>query len=168
MGAVKRILFITSVSIIIIILFFRILIALSPLEYSSHHTGTVVNTVMHIWLAIAIAFTLTGTLRDKDNTLTIVFKILLTLLASFLAIASLVVLSFLNMCNSVNKKTLYHNKKSASVTIVVGEYGCGATDSGPSVPGVFCVRPVMPGLNWATRLDTLAIDTRQWVSVPDR
>lgn len=155
-----RIIFITSLGIIAFIIGFRMLAALTPLEYSSPYAEKVVNTTTGICIPLAIVITLTGTLRDNESFFTGIGKVALTI---FVALFSLVIIVFtsLDFCGWSDRNTLFYNKRSPRNLIIIREYGCGVFDSYLSKE-VLLVKPFLPGLNWTTEIDTMKIDHTEW------
>jgi hypothetical protein len=161
MFSLSRIVFISSLSIIAVIVGFRTLLELTPLEYSSQHAKSLVNTTTGICIPLAIALTLSGTLRDKDRLVATISKVILTLFIAFLSILVILVSGF-SFCGWSDQNTVYCNDQSSGKIIVTRKFGCGAIDGGPSRTGVFEIRPFLPGLNWTTEVDTLKIDRAKW------
>ena len=69
------------------------------------------------------------------------------------------------MCEWSDGKIIYENKNNPSSKIVERDMGCGATDSGDPVYGMFKIKTLIPPFVWANRVDTDQIDKSEWKKV---
>jgi hypothetical protein len=161
MYSLNRVVFISSLNVIAVIIGFRVLVSLTPLEYSSPRVEAAVNTTTGICIPLAIVLTLTRTLRDKESLFAGIGKVALTLFVALFSLMIIIVASF-NFCGWSDKNTVYYNNQSPQKVIVVREYGCGIFDSGYNTKEVLMVKPFIPGLNWTTKVDTLKNDNTKW------
>lgn len=166
MTSLNRIVFISSLFVIVLIITFRMLLSLTHLEYASNAVSASLNSFTGILLPLAIVLTLTGTLFEKDGILAAISKVILTLFVALVTLF-LMMVSGIGFCGWSHRETAFSNKENPSKTIVIRDFGCGAMDGGPTRSAVFMVNPVAPGLNWTVEVDTLKLDTVKWTSLRD-
>lgn len=144
MTSLNRIVFISSLFVIVLIITFRTLISLTHLEYASNalvHQPTPSREYYFRWLFV---LTLTGTLFEKDGILAAISKVILTLFVALVTLF-LMMVSGIGFCGWSHRETAFSNKENPSKTIVIRDFGCGAMDGGSTRSAVFMVNPVAPG-----------------------
>jgi len=136
-----------------------------PLEFASQTIEHTYYSIRFYGVPIAIIFTLTGTLKRKETWVEIISKIVLTIFACFGSLAIMTIMLFGGMCAWTTDKVLFERKNQLTIKIEERSYGCGATDSGPSKPGVFKVSNFTPYFRYATPIDTNEINKSEWLRV---
>jgi hypothetical protein len=137
-----------------------------PLEFASQNIEHLYYSIRFYGVPIAIVFTLTGTIKKKESWVEIISKIVLTIFACFGSVAIMTIMIFVGgMCAWTTDKVLFEHKNESTIKIEKRNFGCGATDSSPSTPGVFKVSSFTPYFIWVSKIDTNEIDKSEWLRV---
>jgi len=91
-----------------------------------------------------------------------------TLLISFGLFVVFIIYAFASlsdMCNWTTGETLFEHRTDHSVKILKRYFGCGATDSTPSTPGIYKETQFTPLFVYFTRIDTATLNAKDWISV---
>ncbi len=136
-----------------------------PLEFASQNVEHSYYSIRFYGVPIAIIFTLTGTLKKKESWGEIISKIVLTIFACLGSLVIMTMMLFGGMCAWTTDKVLFEHKQQSTIKIEKRSFGCGATDSGPSKPGIFKVNNFTPYFRYATPIDTNEIDKNEWLRI---
>ncbi|NOQ72107.1 MAG: hypothetical protein GQ574_08905 [Crocinitomix sp.] len=90
-------------------------------------------------------------------TVTVAFSIMVGMFFSFV----------LDMCVSYDREILYEHKYDPNTKIIVREFGCGATDSGPPSVGIYEVSYFTSYFIRSAKIDTNEIDKSNWLRIQD-
>jgi hypothetical protein len=163
MNRVRKIIFIISISFLGLLILFPVIRASTGLEFASDTVESSYHEFIFFAVPIAILFTLFGTLKIKDGIGSVIAVILCTIIGAFLSLFIMVLSIFLNMCNYYDVKILYQHKDSPSKQIVIREFGCGATDSGPPFINVNQIEYFTPYFIHSTKIDTNEMNKSDWI-----
>ena len=111
---------------------------------------------------VAIILTLTGTIKKKDTTGTMVLKIFITIVISAFSLLVMIMALFAGMCDWTTDKVFFENKHRTSTKIVQRSYGCGATDGSAATIKIVKVKEITPYLIWVASIDTTKINKGEW------
>lgn len=163
MKRVSKLIFIASISFIVLCCLVHILVEHSNFEFKYGEDWF--DNYLIFGVPLAISLTLVGLDYSPDGN-----EINLVQIISTVAIVALAVFVFLyfflttvlDFCGSTAGKVLYESKKKPSRQIVERQFGCGAVDSSP--PSIsFCEIDEYPlGLIYVTQIDTAKIDLKLW------
>ena len=166
MQLLLKVIYRTAVFMLIFWLGIAVLSNFVPLEFASQKVEHLYYSIRFYGVPIAIVFTLTGTIKKKESWVEIISKIILTIFACFGSIAIMTIMIFVGgMCAWTTDKVLFEHKQQSTIKIEKRSFGCGATDSSPSTPGVFKVRNFTPYFVYITRIDTNEINKSEWLRV---
>ena len=162
MNRLLKIIFWTSISIVILVIIFSLTKQFLPLEFESDDDELVFENFRLWCLPIVILLTLTKTLKHKESTGIIIGKIGLTILIALIPVFIMFITAFDGLCGWATEKILFENKVASSKKIVLRSFGCGAVDASAPTFGVFKVRNLPFHLVYITKIDTSKIDKREW------
>ena len=114
---------------------------------------------------IAVILTLFGTIEKEDKGYGITGKIIGTVVVAVATIFIMFISVFADMCTWTNKQILYEHKTDSTTKIMVRDFGCGATDSGPPTVEIHKVRYFTKYFIRTTKVDTAKIDKSEWIKI---
>jgi hypothetical protein len=161
MQKLSKLIFKGSIMLIILIIAVSIIGHFLPLEFTNDHIQECFEQFRFYALPILILLTLFGTLNRQDTSAKIL-KIVATITASFFTLVILFFSAFSGMCRWTNGDILFQNKTDKRVSIILREFGCGATDSGSPTYKVCKVEMIAPGLMWISNVDTTKLNKNMW------
>jgi hypothetical protein len=134
-----------------------------PLEFADSSTGQVVSGAYYAGLCMSVF--LAGAIKVKQSNGW--GCLALFVLSAIIAGISLLYLIFMatfadGMCLWTTRKILFENKENPSSSIVVRDFGCGATDSSPATFATFQVKKLAFIFVSITPIDTSKIDRSKW------
>tara|TARA_R110002072_G_C7652556_1_gene508851 strand:- start:16 stop:516 length:501 start_codon:yes stop_codon:yes gene_type:complete len=165
MNQIKRIIFWTAVVFIGIWLIMPVLRWIMDLEFATDSIKSNYKEFLFFAIPIAILLTLFGTINDKDKGSKIAGKVIGTSIAAAVTVFIMFMSIFTDMCVWTNRQVLYENKNDSNTKIIVRDFGCGATDSGPPTVGIYKVRYFTDYFIRSTKIDTAKIDKNEWIKI---
>ena len=165
MKVVGKIIFWTSVLLIISFVVLPFIIKISSLEFINDDYTLVYENARFYLLPICILLTLFGTIKKSESRDRKGVKIGLTVLASFISLIVLFFSIFADMCSWTDNKILFIKADDPKTKIVLRDYGCGATDSGKPIYKIFKVTALSSYLVHVTVIDTTKMDKTQWTQI---
>lgn len=165
MNRVRKIIFWAAITFIILRIVLAIVISTMNLEFASMSIESSYERFMFYTTQLALLLTLFGTIKSRDSwekkttviigTATIIFGICLFTIMS----------AFSGMCNTTNVKSLYESVDNSNTKIMIRNFGCGATDSGPPIVYVHKVEYFTDYFIRSTEIDTTKINLAEWIKV---
>lgn len=135
------------------------------LEFATDSIKSNYKEFLFFAIPIAILLTLFGTINDKDKGSKIAGKVIGTSIAAAVTVFIMFMSIFTDMCVWTNRQVLYENKNDSNTKIIVRDFGCGATDSGPPTVGIYKVRYFTDYFIRSTKIDTAKIDKNEWIKI---
>ncbi len=163
---VRRLLIWLSWTYISLAVLLTLILNLAPIEFVDSSKELAYQSWRWIGVAVCIGVLLLCRITTSDTGWTIAGKITAAVVVSLI---SLVVFGFIGfasfMCAWSERKTIYVHNEDPERRIVLRDFGCGATDSGPPIVKVFEMERLNSWFNYVSKVDTTAIDYAQWRSV---
>ena len=152
----------SSIAVICFVISAAILQQFISIEFVGSEITSAYEQIRFYGVPIAVLFTLTGTIHQKDKFSAIFLKVLLTLFIFGFSIFIMTMTLFAGMCAWTTDKVLFQNKENSNVKIVARNYGCGATDSGRPLYKLFKTREITSCLIYISEIDTNSIIEEEW------
>lgn len=133
------------------------------IEFTEEKIDNTYSLIGFLGIPIALAIIVVHLFNITNHIAQIVVSIIIggiTVFAGF-------IIMFAGMCLWVTTDTLYYNKAGSS-TIVLRDYGCGATDSTSPIVKAFKHFNILGILNAYTEVDTNQLDKNQWLRVKSK
>lgn len=163
MMTVRRPLIWLSWTYISLAVLLTLILNLAPVEFADPSKESAYQGWRWIGVAVCIGVLLLCRITTSDTRWTITGKIIAAVVVSLI---SLVVFGFIGfasfMCAWSERKTLYVHNEDPERRIVLRDFSCGATDSGPPNVKAFEVKSVNSWFNYVHQVDTTSIDRAQW------
>jgi hypothetical protein len=165
MDKIKKIVFWTAIIFIGLWIVIPLIRMTLDLEFASDSIKSDYKEFLFFAIPIAILLTLFGTINPKDSISNIIGKVIGTIVVAFVTVFIMFMSIFTDMCVWTNQQILYENKNNLNTKIIVRDFGCGATDSGPPAVGVYKVRYFTDYFIRSTKIDTAIIDKDEWIKI---
>jgi len=165
MNQIKKIFYWTGVVFIGFWLIMPILRLVMDIEFATVSIKSSYKKFLFFAVPIAIILTLFGTEKNKNKTSKIAIKIIGRIIAIGISVFIMIMSLFIDMCIWTNKEILYVKKNDSNTKIIVREFGCGATDSGPPRVEIYKVKQFTNYFIRCTKIDSSKIDEKEWVKV---
>ena len=165
MNRFRKFIFILSLTLIAVIILIFLAGNFIPLEFANAREEEQYESGRFVVLFAATLLTITGTVKKKDDKKTVSAKIFLTMLAAMIPVFIAFGTGLDGMCGHSIVKTLFEKNNDPSEKIVIRDFGCGATDSSPSVRSVEKLSYYTSHFYIASPVDTMKLDRDQWVRV---
>jgi asparagine N-glycosylation enzyme membrane subunit Stt3 len=158
-----KIIYRTSIFLLAFFILQPIVGSFIPLEFASDSIRSDFESFRFFAFILAILGTLTGTLKKCDGVIVVILKITGTLFAIFITFFIALSMALGNMCGYSNNQLLFINKNNSNTTIIIREFGCGATDSTPATKKAAKQTRITPLFFWVTSVDTNKINKENWI-----
>lgn len=160
---VQRLLIWLSWTYISLAVLLTLILNLAPIELTDPSKELAFQSWRWIGVAVCIGVLLLCRITTSDTEWTIAGKITAAVVVSliFLVVFGFIVFASF-MCAWNERKTLYVHNEDLERRIVLRDFGCGATDSGPPIVKVFEMERLNSWFNCVSEVDTTAIDGAQW------
>ena len=165
MNRIKKIIFWTAVVCIGLWLIMPVIRWILDIEFATDSIKSNYKEFMFFVVPIAILLTLLGTIKGKDNGSIIAGKVIGTVVLVAVTIFIMFMSIFADMCVWTNREVLYEHKNDSNTKIIVRDFGCGATDSGPPTVAIYKVQYFTDYFIRATKIDTAKIDKKEWIKI---
>ena len=139
--------------------------SIMDIEFATDSIKSDYREFLFFAVPIAILLTLFGTIKDKDKGSKIVGKVIGTIVLAAVTVFVMFMSIFADMCVWTNREVLYEHKNDSNTKIIVRDFGCGATDSGPPTIGIYKVRYFTNYFIRSTKIDTATIDKNEWTKI---
>jgi len=163
--AFLKIVFWTSISYVFICILVGILSLLLPIELIDRKIDNIYFGIRFFGIPLAIIFTLTGTIKQKDKLGTIIGKIFATISVSFVALFIMGLVFFGSVCGWMTDAILFESKNDKTIKIEARHYDCGATDTQRPNLKTYKVIRLSKYFIWRTRIDTNKINKDDWTRI---
>ena len=163
-----KIIFWVSISLITIRILTIIIGQFITVEIVDSNLRNIHDFFRGIGFPIAIIFTLTGTIKKTDDTISKVVKSILTFIFVAIVFFFIIASSLTEMCSCTTDNVVFENKQNNSIKIVKREFGCGATDSGSPTFKLFEIHEYANCVIWVKDVDTNKIDKNKWKRIENK
>ncbi|MDG1330918.1 MAG: hypothetical protein P8P74_01200 [Crocinitomicaceae bacterium] len=160
MKRISKIIFISSVTFILMCISVTILVENTGFEFANG--GETFDKVLLFGVPLAILLTMFRLGYSINSDFTNTIQITLTIVVGVASFFVLTIFLLLDLCTYTNSEALFQSTSDPSIEIIERDFGCGAVDSGPASISHWIVEDYPLGLIHCTRVDTNAIDLIEW------